>query len=165
MKKLLRIKPVSHTQNEDGLKRCLHASDLVLLGIGAIIGAGVFVLTGIASATQAGPAITLSYVVAGVVCAFTALCYAELAASIGGAGSAYSYAYVGLGEFFAWFIGWNLILEYGLSTATIAVGWSGYVNNVLESIGFALPAQLLAGPFSGGIINLPAVIVKGLLTI
>ncbi|EKD74542.1 MAG: hypothetical protein ACD_44C00409G0002 [uncultured bacterium] len=165
MKKLLRIKPVSHTQNEDGLKRCLHASDLILLGIGAIIGAGVFVLTGIASATQAGPAITLSFIVAGIVCAFTALCYAELAASIGGAGSAYAYAYAGLGEIIAWFIGWNLILEYGMSTATIAVGWAGYVNNVFQSVGLNIPHTLLAGPLAGGIINLPAVLIVAVLMI
>ena len=170
MNPLLRTKPVNWaqdtpTEGQGALKRCLTASDLVLLGIGAIIGAGVFVLTGIAAATQAGPGVILSFVLAGVVCAFTALCYAELAASIGGAGSAYGYAYAGLGEFIAWFIAWNLIIEYGLSTATIAVGWAGYVNNVLQSIGSPLPASLLAGPFSGGIINLPAMLIIGALTV
>ncbi|MBI5448558.1 MAG: amino acid permease [Gammaproteobacteria bacterium] len=168
LKQLLRTKPVVHDLVSDQLRslhRCLKASDLVLLGIGAIIGAGLFVLTGIAAATQAGPGITLSYIVAGVVCAFTALCYAELAASVGGAGSAYGYAYAGLGEFLAWFIGWNLILEYGLSAATIAVGWASYVNNVLESIGAPISRSLLTDPFSGGIINLPAMLIIAVLAI
>lgn len=169
IKQLLRTKPIDHSRPIDdtghSLEPCLTAGDLILLGIGAIIGAGLFVLTGIAAATQAGPGVVISYIVAGVVCAFTALCYAELAASVGGAGSAYGYAYAGLGEFIAWFIGWNLILEYGLSAATIAVGWANYVNNALQSIGFPLPSYLLADPFSGGIINLPAMLIIAVLAI
>lgn len=169
MNRLLRTKPINTIDETptDGhsLKRCLKASDLILLGIGAIIGAGVFVLTGVAAATQAGPAVSLSFVVAGIVCAFSALCYAELAASVGGAGSAYGYAYAGLGEFIAWFIGWNLILEYALSTATVAVGWSGYVANALQAMNIHMSPALLAGPFSGGVVNLPAMLIVGALTI
>jgi len=141
---------------DTGLKRCLSAFDLTLLGIGAIIGAGIFVLTGKAAATQAGPAIVLSYVVAGFACAFTALAYAELAAMIGGCGSAYGYAYAGLGEFIAWIIGWDLILEYGVATAAVAIGWAGYVNNALTAMGLSLPEVLTKVPSAGGYINLPA---------
>lgn len=169
MNALFRTKPINQLDtsqaDEHSLHRCLKASDLILLGIGAIIGAGVFVLTGVAAATQAGPAVSLSFVVAGIVCAFSALCYAELAASIGGAGSAYGYAYAGLGEFIAWFIGWNLILEYALSTATVAVGWSGYVANALQSVNIHLPSSLMAGPFSGGFVNLPAMLIVAALTV
>jgi len=154
---LFRTKPINADAYCDtGLKRCLSATDLTLLGIGAIIGAGIFVLTGVAAATKAGPAIVLSYVIAGFACAFTALAYAELAASIGGCGSAYGYAYAGLGEFVAWIIGWDLILEYGLATAAVAIGWSGYVNNALTAIGLPLPAALLKSPVEGGFVNLPA---------
>lgn len=138
------------------LKRCLTAFDLTMLGIGGIIGAGIFVLTGIAAATQAGPAIILSYVLAGVVCAFSAMAYAELASSIGGCGGAYTYAYVGIGQFVAWLIGWDLLLEYGLDAATVSIGWSGYVQNALSAVGLPLPKQLISDPFNGGIINLPA---------
>lgn len=154
---LLRTKPINADMYCDtGLKRCLSAFDLTLLGIGAIIGAGIFVLTGIAAATHAGPGIVLSYVVAGFACAFSALAYAELAASIGGCGSAYGYAYAGLGELIAWIIGWDLILEYGVSTAAVAIGWSGYFTNALAAAGLALPQALLKAPAGGGIINLPA---------
>lgn len=154
---LLRTKPINaDAYCETGLKRCLNAVDLTLLGIGAIIGAGIFVLTGVAAATKAGPGIVLSYVVAGLACGFAALAYAELAAMIGGCGSAYGYAYAGLGEFIAWLIGWDLILEYGLATAAVAIGWSGYVNNALAAVGLPLPPALLTGPMEGGIINLPA---------
>jgi len=154
---LFRTKPINADAYCDtGLKRCLNAVDLTLLGIGAIIGAGIFVLTGVAAATKAGPAIVLSYVVAGFACAFTALAYAELAAAIGGCGSAYGYAYAGLGELIAWIIGWDLILEYGLATAAVAIGWSGYVNNALTAIGLPLPPELLKTPVEGGIMNLPA---------
>lgn len=139
-----------------GLKRVLGPLDLTLLGIGAIIGAGIFVLTGVAAATQAGPSIVLSYVVAGLACAFAALSYAELASSIGGCGSAYGYAYAGLGEFIAWLIGWDLILEYGMATAVVAIGWSGYVNNALTAVNLPLPDYLLHGPAENGLINLPA---------
>jgi len=154
---LFRTKPINADAYCDtGLKRCLNAVDLTLLGIGAIIGAGIFVLTGVAAATKAGPAIVLSYVVAGFACAFTALAYAELAAMIGGCGSAYGYAYAGLGEFIAWIIGWDLILEYGLATSAVAIGWSGYVNNALAAVGLPLPEALLKSPMEGGLINFPA---------
>ncbi len=157
---LFRTKPINADLYCDtGLRRCLSAFDLTLLGIGAIIGAGIFVLTGIAAATKAGPAIVLSYVVSGFACAFSALAYAELAASIGGCGSAYGYAYAGLGEFIAWIIGWDLILEYGVAVAAVAIGWSGYANNALNAAGLHLPAELLKVPAEGGIINLPAALI------
>jgi APA family basic amino acid/polyamine antiporter len=157
---LFRTKPINADAYCDtGLKRCLSAMDLTLLGIGAIIGAGIFVLTGIAAAKSAGPAIVLSYVVSGFACAFAALAYAELAASVGGCGSAYGYAYAGLGEFIAWIIGWDLILEYGVATAAVAIGWSGYVNNALTAIGMPLPMTLLKSPVEGGFVNLPAFLV------
>ncbi|MBI3441496.1 MAG: amino acid permease [Proteobacteria bacterium] len=142
-----------------GLMKCLTAFDLTFLGIGAIIGTGIFVLTGIAAATQAGPAVVLSFVVAGIACAFAALSYAELSASVGGCGSAYGYSYAAFGEFIAWIIGWDLILEYGVSVAAVANGWSGYFNNALTAIGFGLPDALTKGPHVGGIVNLPAVVI------
>ena len=136
---LFRMKAVNADISDTPLRRCLSAFDLTILGIGAIIGAGIFVLTGIAAATKAGPAIVLSYVVAGLACGFTALAYAELASAVGGCGSAYGYAYAGLGEIVAWVIGWDLILEYGVATATVAIGWSGYVSSFLKSQGIVLP--------------------------
>jgi basic amino acid/polyamine antiporter, APA family len=124
-----------HPEEHQGeLNRCLGAWDLTLLGIGAIIGTGIFVLTGIAAATQAGPAVVVAFVVSGIACAFAALAYAELAASVGGSGSAYGYSYAAFGEFIAWVIGWDLILEYGVATAAVANGWSGYFNNALSAI-------------------------------
>lgn len=145
--------------NEHELRRCLTAFDLTLLGIGAIIGAGIFVLTGIAAATQAGPAIIFSYILAGLASGFSALAYAELASSIGGCGSAYGYAYAGIGQFVAWVIGWDLLLEYGTDAATICIGWSGYVQNVLAAFGITLPKALVNDPFHGGIVNLPAIFI------
>jgi APA family basic amino acid/polyamine antiporter len=163
---LLRTKAINaDAYCETGLKRVLGPLDLTLLGIGAIIGAGIFVLTGIAAATQAGPAIVLSFVVAGLACAFTALSYAELAASVGGCGSAYGYTYAGLGELVAWIIGWDLILEYGVATAAVAIGWSGYVNNALTAIGMPLSPMLLQGPAAGGWINLPAALIVLILAV
>ncbi|MDA8384547.1 MAG: amino acid permease [Betaproteobacteria bacterium] len=141
---------------DTGLKRCLSAFDLTVLGVGAIIGTGIFVLTGIAAATQAGPAVILSFVVAGLACAFTAPPYAELSSAVGGCGSAYGYSYAAFGEFVAWIIGWDLILEYALSTAAVANGWAGYFENALTAMGIGLPASLTMGPSLGGIINLPA---------
>jgi APA family basic amino acid/polyamine antiporter len=142
-----------------GLKRCLSALDLTFLGIGAIIGTGIFVLTGIAAATQSGPAVVLSFVIAGVACAFAALAYAELASAVGGCGSAYGYSYAAFGELLAWIIGWDLLLEYGISVAAVANGWSGYFNNALTAIGIPLPAVLTKAPSLGGIINLPASVI------
>ena len=116
------------------LKRALTAKHLVMLGIGAIIGAGIFVLTGQAAAMHAGPAIVLSFVFAGIACAFAGLCYAEFASMLPVSGSAYSYSYATLGEIVAWFIGWMLMLEYLFAASTVAVGWSGYFNSLLQSI-------------------------------
>jgi basic amino acid/polyamine antiporter, APA family len=168
---LMRKKAINadHHLVDTGLKRCLTATDLTLLGIGAIIGAGIFVLTGVAAATKAGPAITLSFVVAGFACAFAALAYAELASTVGGCGSAYGYAYAGLGEIVAWMIGWDLILEYGLATPTVAIGWSGYVGNALTAIGLELPKILLNAPgtpnVEGAIMNLPAFLIIMVLSV
>ncbi len=160
MKQLFRTRTLKHEDYADsGLKRCLTAFDLTLLGIGAIIGTGIFVLTGIAAAHQAGPAVVLSFVIAGVACAFAALAYAELAASLGGCGSAYGYGYSAFGEFVAWMIGWTLLLEYGMSVAAVANGWSGYFGNALASMGLHLPKAITAHPEHGGIVNLPAVLV------
>lgn len=161
----LRIKPIERAA-ASGLQRTLGRWDLVFLGIGAIIGAGVFVLTGVAAATQAGPALVLSFVVAGFACACSAFAYAELAAAVGGSGSAYGYAYATLGEVFAWVIGWALILEYGMAMSAVAVGWSGYFQNALSAAGMALPESLLKTPFEGGLLNLPAasiIVVLGFL--
>ncbi len=143
------------------LKRTLTAMDLTLLGIGAIIGTGIFVLTGTAAANQAGPAIVLSYVLAGLACGFAALCYAEFAAMIPISGSAYTYAYATLGEIFAWMIGWDLILEYAVGSMTVAVGWSGYFQRILAGFDLHLPIWMMAAPAAaaGAVINLPAVLI------
>ena len=143
------------------LKRTLTAFDLTLLGIGAIIGTGIFVLTGTAAANQAGPGIVLSYVMAGIACGFAALCYAEFAAMIPISGSAYTYAYATLGEIFAWMIGWDLILEYAVGSMTVAVGWSGYFQRILAGFGVHLPVWMSASPnaAAGTLINLPAVLI------
>ena len=166
MNALFRRKPITDDMNGDGkgpgLKRVLSAMDLTLLGIGAIIGTGIFVLTGHAAATQSGPAVVLSFVIAGLACAFAALAYAELAAMVGGCGSAYGYSYAAFGELIAWIIGWDLILEYGVSVAAVANGWSGYFNNALTAIGLGLPDYLTKGPFAeggGGLVNLPAIAI------
>ena len=129
---------------EHSLKRVLGPVNLITLGIGAIIGTGIFVLTGQAAAQYAGPAIVLSMVLAGVACALAGLCYAEFASTMPIAGSAYTYGYATLGEFFAWIIGWDLILEYALGAATVAVGWSGYVVSFLHDFGHSSSAGLRA---------------------
>jgi APA family basic amino acid/polyamine antiporter len=143
------------------LRRTLSAFDLTMLGVGAIIGTGIFVLTGTAAANQAGPAIMLSYLAAGLACAFAALCYAEFASMIPIAGSAYTYAYATLGELVAWMIGWDLILEYAVGSMTVAIGWSGYMQKLLSGVGIHLPVWMTAAPGSapGTIINLPAVLI------
>ena len=142
-----------------GLKRSLTAWDLTLLGIGAIIGTGIFVLTGTAAANQAGPAIMMSYLAAGLACAFAALCYAEFASMIPVAGSAYTYAYATLGELVAWMIGWDLILEYAVGSMTVAIGWSGYMQRLLAGVGIELPAAIATAPPTGGINLLATLIV------
>ncbi len=159
---LFRTKPIVHAPS--ALRRCLTATDLTLLGIGAIIGAGIFVLTGIAAATKAGPAIMFSYIFAGIACAFTALSYAELAATVGGCGSAYGYAYAGLGEYAAWLVGWTLLLEYAIACSAVAMGWSSYVNNFLTAVGVNLPHAITSCPFDGGVVNLPAMLVVAAIT-
>jgi basic amino acid/polyamine antiporter, APA family len=163
---LLHRKPVSMlledaAHHEGGLKRALGALDLTALGIGAIIGAGIFVLTGVAAARLAGPGVTLSFVVSGFACAMAALCYAEFAAMIPVAGSAYSYSYATMGELVGWIIGWDLILEYAVGAAAVAVGWSGYLRVILTGIGINLPAALTHAPGSapGAIIDLPALLI------
>ncbi|HSD75705.1 MAG TPA: amino acid permease [Steroidobacteraceae bacterium] len=162
---LLRKRPIGDCNADTGLKRVLGALDLTFLGVGAIIGAGIFVLTGIAAATQAGPAIVLSFVLAGFVCVLAALSYAELAAVVGGSGSAYGYAYVVLGELIAWIIGWALILEYCIGVSAVAIGWSGYFASGMQAIGVPLPTELVTAPHAGGIVNLPAIAIILLLMV
>src|SRR3954453_16855744 len=127
--------------DEGGPRRALTSFDLRMLGIGAIIGAGIFVLTGHAAAANAGPAMALSFVLGGIACAFAGLCYAEMASTVPIAGSAYTYAYATMGEFVAWLIGWDLILEYSLGATTVAIGWSGYVVSFLHNVGIIIPPQ------------------------
>lgn len=151
--------------NESTLTQCLSVFDLTFLGVGAIIGAGIFILTGIVAANQAGPAIVLSYVVAGLACAFAALSYAELSAAIGGCGSAYGYAYVGFGELIAWIVGWDLLLEYTISVSAVSVGWSSYANDLLSALGVHIPYVWLHGPLGGGYVDLLSVAIITLLTL
>jgi basic amino acid/polyamine antiporter, APA family len=157
------------------LTRSLTATNLVALGIGAIIGAGIFVLTGHAAAENAGPAISISFVLSGIACSLAGLCYAEMASSVPVAGSAYTYAYATLGEIVAWIIGWDLILEYSLGATTVAIGWSGYVESFLRDFGVAVPAGYGASPFAynatkgvwqatGAILNVPAMAVVAVVT-
>lgn len=152
------------------LRRTLNRFNLIMLGIGAVIGAGIFVLTGQAAASYAGPAIIVSFIVAGAACGFAGLCYAEFASMIPLAGSAYTYAYATLGEFIAWIIGWDLILEYLFAGSTVAVGWSGYVVSLLNDFGIHIPAALCNAPFdydivagkwilTGSFLNLPAMFI------
>lgn len=168
---------LENEKNEgEGLKRSLGPANLVALGIGAIVGAGIFSLTGIVAAENAGPAVILSFILAAVACAFCALCYAEFASMIPVAGSAYTYTYATLGEFMAWIIGWDLVLEYALASATVAVSWSSYATKLLSQLHLNLPPELTSSPFdpvklqdgstlSGGIVNLPAMIIVSLLSL
>ncbi|MCX2572901.1 amino acid permease [Pedobacter sandarakinus] len=157
----------SAESGEGTLKRTLSSTSLVALGIGAIIGAGLFSLTGIAAADHAGPAVTLSFVLAAVGCAFAGLCYAEFASMIPVAGSAYTYSYATMGEFMAWVIGWDLVLEYALGAATVGVSWSGYFNKLLHEFGMEMPLFLSKSfaEVDGGGINLPAVVIVSLLSL
>lgn len=161
---LFRTKPVVDSE-KSGLRKVLGPIDLTLMGIGCIIGAGIFVLTGQAAALHAGPAIVLSFVAAGIACAFSALSYAELASTIGGCGSAYGYGYATLGEIVGWIIGWDLILEYGFGVSTVAVGWSGYMNNALTAMGIHLPAAITAAPGAGGSVNVLAIFIVAVVTV
>ena len=133
--------------------------DLVALGIGAIIGTGIFVLTGVAAAQYAGPALVLSFVFSGIAAGLAAITYAELAAMIPVSGSAYTYAYATLGEFAAWIVGWNIVLEYLVAAAAVSIGWSAYFSELFHSLGIILPAALTRSPAAGGLINLPAVLI------
>jgi APA family basic amino acid/polyamine antiporter len=170
---LFSTKPIGQLHEADldnELHRTLDAKALVLLGIGAIIGTGIFVLTGTAAANHAGPALIVAFLIAGCGCALAGLCYAEFASMIPVSGSADSYSYATLGEFVAWFIGWNLVLEYLFAAGTVAVGWSGYVVSLLEQFHVHLPPELTNAPLTkgaghfeivrtGALINLPAVII------
>ncbi|RYF62456.1 MAG: amino acid permease, partial [Cytophagaceae bacterium] len=174
IKSLERLRQEAAASDSSTLKRSLGAFNLVAIGIGVIIGAGLFSLTGIAAANHAGPAVTLSFVVAAVGCAFSALCYAEFAAMVPISGSAYTYAYATLGELFAWIIGWDLVLEYSVGAATVAISWSQYLNRFLSNYGLHVPPQLMLSPFETatgadgsvvtGFMNVPAVLIVVLIT-
>src|SRR6266567_4723629 len=172
---LLRRKSVTELQTEaltdHSLKRALGALNLTMLGIGAIIGTGIFVLTGTVAAQNAGPAVVLSFVLAGIASIFAALCYSEFASLVPMAGSAYTYGYATLGEIFAWIIGWDLVLEYALGAVTVAIGWSGYVVSFLRDIGINMPCSLAAARglvapqcTEPAVFNLPAVIIIAIVT-
>src|SRR5262249_9574278 len=157
-------------EGEHSLKRPLGPINLVMLGIGAIIGAGLFVRTAAAIADRAGPSVTLAFVVAGVGCAFAGLCYAEFASMIPVAGSAYTYSYATMGELVAWIIGWDLVLEYAVGAATVAIAWSEYANRVVAWFAPRIPFEWTHGPFEAaggvhGIMNVPAVFILFLLTL
>jgi APA family basic amino acid/polyamine antiporter len=188
---LFRRKSVSELQKEvfddHRLKRALGPYNLTALGIGAIIGAGIFVLTGQAAAKYAGPAIVYSFILAGIACAFAGLCYSEFAAMIPVSGSAYTYGYATMGEFIAWIIGWDLILEYLFAASTVAVGWSGYVVSFLKDLGITIPAAFTSAPYNhitppdagwnvwrlftegwvstGAVLNVPAMVIVALITV
>jgi APA family basic amino acid/polyamine antiporter len=176
---ILATKPIADYQKEASdktLVRALGIPALIAFGIGGIIGTGIFVLTGLAAAEHAGPAIVISFVIAGIGCMFAGLCYSEFAAMVPVAGSAYAYSYATLGEFVAWFVGWNLILEYMVTCSTVAVGWSRYFIKLLDHFGINfIPASLSSAPFeaadvgyqvhmTGAIVNLPAVVIIGAAT-
>jgi len=156
---------LEETQGEQSLKKALGSFELTMLGIGAIVGSGIFVLTGVAAAKFSGPALVLSFIIAGLACTFAALCYAEFAAMIPVAGSAYTYGYASLGEIWAWIIGWDLILEYSVAIGAVAIGWSGYIVNLLKNIGINLPESLVNAPADGGIVNLPAMLIIGVISL
>jgi basic amino acid/polyamine antiporter, APA family len=188
---LLRRKKVADLQAEilsdHSLKRALGPMNLTALGIGAVIGAGIFVLTGQAAAKYAGPAIVFSFILAGLACAFAGLCYAEFSAMIPISGSAYTYGYATLGEFVAWIIGWDLILEYLFAASTVAVGWSGYIVSFLKDLGLVIPPAFTSAPYNhatppdagwniwrlftegwtstGAVLNVPAMVIVGIITI
>ena len=189
---LFRRKSVASLQEsaatDHSLKKALGAGNLVLLGIGAIIGAGIFVLTGQAAANYAGPGIVFSFILAGVACGFAGLCYAEFSAMIPISGSAYTYGYATLGELIAWIIGWDLILEYLFAASTVAVGWSGYAVSLLKDMGINIPAEYTSAPWNhsvaadvpwwnfwslfahgwsttGAVINVPAMFIVFVITV
>lgn len=162
--KIFRTRPISEliaqSSGEKSLKKVLGTFELTALGIGCIIGTGIFVITGVAAAQYSGPALVISFIISGLACAFAALCYAEFAAMVPVAGSAYTYGFAALGEIWAWIIGWDLILEYTVAIGAVAIGWSGYVVNLLTAIGINLPKALINAPgVNGGVVNLPAMII------
>jgi len=170
MSNLWKTKPLDQLlyeaeESEKGLKKTLSAGALIALGIGAIIGAGLFSITGMASANHAGPGIMISFIIAAIGCAFAGLCYAEFASMIPVAGSAYTYSYATMGEFVAWIIGWDLVLEYAVGAATVASSWSGYLGKLLNNFGMSFDERLMITPFDvtsageSGLINLPAVFI------
>jgi len=180
MKQIFARKPLEllleEMKGENRLRRILGPVALTSLGVGAIIGTGIFVLTGVAAHDKAGPAIILSFVVAGIACVFAALCYAEFASMVPVAGSAYTYAYATLGELFAWIIGWDLILEYAVASATVAHGWSAYFQDLIGIFGFKIPPNLQRAPFdfnpdtgllasTGTVLDLPAIIIAAIITV
>lgn len=160
------------SDSEHGLKRALSATNLIFIGIGCIVGTGIFVITGTAAAQYAGPALSISFIISALVCMFVALCYTEFASMIPISGSAYSYAYTTVGEIIAWFIGWNLVLEYIFGASLVAVGWSGYVVSFLKDWGIVIPAKLSSAPFTydggwiatGAVLNFPSVFIVALIT-
>ncbi|MFL5403406.1 MAG: amino acid permease [Gemmatimonadales bacterium] len=183
-KSVAALRAEAEATNERSLKRALSALNLTMLGIGAIIGAGIFVLTGLAAALHAGPAVPLSFVVAAIACGLAGLCYAEMASTVPVAGSAYTYSYATMGELAAWIIGWDLILEYAMGAATVGVGWSGYFVSLLDYFGVHLPTVITSAPLrwctsadvanavvscsqpgwnrTGSLFNLPAMVIVGL---
>jgi basic amino acid/polyamine antiporter, APA family len=180
MKQIFARKPLEllleEMKGENRLRRILGPVALTSLGVGAIIGTGIFVLTGVAAHDKAGPAIILSFVVAGIACVFAALCYAEFASMVPVAGSAYTYAYATLGELFAWIIGWDLILEYAVASATVAHGWSAYFQDLIGIFGFKISPNLQRAPFdfnpdtgllasTGTVLDLPAIIIAAIITV
>ena len=168
------IAELSKDRESAGLIRTLGPGALIAIGIGGIIGTGIFVLTGLAAAQHAGPAIPLSFIVAALGCVFAGLCYAEFASMVPVSGSAYAYSYATLGEFVAWFVGWNLVLEYMLAAATVAVGWARYFTKLLDEFHIQAPAALISAPFtgevghafasSGALVNVPAIFIAALAT-
>ncbi|MEP6677232.1 MAG: amino acid permease, partial [Ferruginibacter sp.] len=159
VRKPLSVLLAEASDSEKGLKKTLGTGSLIALGIGAIIGAGLFSITGGAAAANAGPAITISFIVAALGCGFAGLCYAEFASMIPVAGSAYTYSYATMGEFIAWIIGWDLVLEYAVGAATVSISWSRYLVKFFEGFGVHLPQAWTVGPWDGGYINLPAVFI------
>src|ERR1043165_9305173 len=180
MRSLLQKKPLGmllqEMEGENRLRRILGPVQLTSLGVGAIIGTGIFILTGVAAHDRTGPALMLSFVLAGIACVFAALCYAEFASMVPVAGSAYTYAYATLGELFAWIIGWDLVIEYAVSASTVAVGASKYFQNLIGIFGFEIPHNLSCAPVdydpalgklvsTGGVLDLPATIITMLVTV
>jgi APA family basic amino acid/polyamine antiporter len=184
-KSITTLRAEADAAGERALRRSLNAVQLTTLGIGAIIGAGIFVFTGVAAARYAGPAVPLSFVAAGIACTFAALCYAEMASAVPVAGSAYTYSYATMGEFIAWIIGWDLVLEYAMGASTVGAGWSSYFVALLQNFGIHLPVSFTAAPYlwceatdvgtkagclvqgfnvTGGVVNLPAIFIVALMS-